>query len=794
MSPPNRSFALALAAAAALAACSSAPPARVRTVQIDRTTYGIAHITAPDYEGIGYGFAYAHAQDDLCLMADRLLTLRGERTRYLGAQGTAHISLNQLSNPRVDLFIRAHMDDAVLESAASAWSPDLQAAVRGYVAGYNRYLQNAVEAGTVPESCRGKPWLQPMTVGDVRRGVENTMILGSLGAFADAVLDADPPARQRGHASVDAPTPDGAAAELARDRFNSNPEGAAYGSNGWAFGRNATPDGHGVLLGNPHFPWSGPDRFWEVHLTIPGTLDVMGASGGMLPVVLIGFNRDVAWTHTVSTGQRFTLYELTLDPADPTVYLVDGQRRKMTARTVALPAGAEGSRPISKVFYDSEWGPIVAMPKAGLGWTASHAYALHDANTLNMRAGDTWMRMARAHDVGELRAAMGNQGLPWVNTIAADRQGNAMYADLSVVPDVSAAMLESCAPSPAAAALFDRAGLAVLDGSRSACAWSRDAAATQPGIIAARRMPVLVTPDWVQNSNDSYWLSNPDVPPATGISPLVGPVGTVQGLRTRSAIQEIRGRLAGSDGLAGDRMGPSELRSVIFRDRNFAGELVMDDLVAACKAADALLSRDAREGCRVLSAWDRTDDAGSAGAPLFREFWRKARGIPNVWRVPFDPGRPVATPSGLAMDRRATRDAVFQALAEAVALVRAAGFAPDVALGVPQSRVVHGHRVALHGGTEFEGVLNKLEAEGQQAIDAGGYRVDFGSSYLQVVTFDERGPLAQAILTYGQSGEPGSEHAYDQLPLFAAKHWQSLPFHPEDVEAQRIGQPLRLEY
>lgn len=763
-------------------------------MQIDRTTYGIAHITAPDDEGIGYGAAYAHAQDDLCLMANQLLTLRGDRTRYLGAQGTAAISLNHLSNPRADLFIRAHMDDPALARAASAWSPELLASVRGYVAGYNRYLQEAMAAGTVPGSCRGQPWLQPMTLGDVRRGIENTMILGGLGAFADAVLDADPPSGQRGKAAADVPARDAAVAEIARHRFNANPEGAAYGSNGWAFGRNATPDGHGVLLGNPHFPWSGPDRFWEVHLTIPGRLDVMGASGGMLPVVVIGFNRDVAWTHTVSTGQRFTLYELTLDPADPTVYLVDGQRRRMTARTVALPAAASGSRGISKVFYGSEWGPIISMPRAGLGWTATHAYALHDANTLNMRAGDTWMRMARAHDIAELRAALGNQGLPWVNTIAADRQGNAMYADLSVVPDVSAAMLERCAPSPAASALFAKAGLAVLDGSRSACAWPRDPDAAQPGVISARRMPVLVTPDWVQNSNDSYWLSNPDVPPMAGLSPLVGPVGTVQGLRTRSAIQEIRGRLAGSDGLAGDRMGPSELRSVIFRDRNFAGELVMDDLSAACKAADALLSPDAREGCRVLTAWDRTDDAGSAGAPLFREFWRKARNIPNVWRVPFDPGRPVATPRGLAMDKRATRGAVFQALAEAVALVRAAGFAPDVTLGVPQSRVLHGQRMPLHGGAEFEGVLNKLEAEGQRTIDAGGYRVNFGSSYMQVVTFDDRGPSAQAILTYGQSSEPGSEHAYDQLTLFAAKRWQPLPFHPEDVEAQRIGQPLRLEY
>ena len=93
-------------------------------------------------------------------------------------------------------------------------------------------------------------------------------------------------------------------------------------------------------------------------------------------------------------------------------------------------------------------------------------------------------------------------------------------------------------------------------------------------------MPVVISPDWVQNSNDSFWLSNPHVAPAAGISPLVGFVGTPQRLRTRSGIMEIEGRLAGNDGLGGNKMGADELRTVIFRDKNLAGMLVMDDLTA----------------------------------------------------------------------------------------------------------------------------------------------------------------------------------------------------------------------
>ncbi|MDB5730270.1 MAG: acylase, partial [Variovorax sp.] len=604
--------------------------------------------------------------------------------------------------------------------------------------------------------------------------------------------DAAPPAPgvRSGTAPVALPQ---AVAELARYRFNDNPEGGEFGSNGWAFGRNATPDGRGVLLGNPHFPWTGTNRFWEVHLTIPGQLDVMGATGGLSPMVAIGFNKDVAWTHTVSTGKRFTLYELKLDPTDPTVYLVDGQRRRMTARTVTLPA-APGATPASHTFYGTDWGPVVSLPAAGLGWSATTAYAIRDANTLNVRSADSWLRMARARNVDELRAAMGNQGIPWINTIAADRAGNAMYADLSVVPDVPAEMLRTCAPSPRAAALLGAAGLPVLDGSRAECAWRRDAGVAAPGITAPSRMPVVVTPDWVQNSNDSYWLSNPDLTPMAGIPPLVGPVGTVQRLRTRSAILEIQGRLAGGDGLPGNRMGAAEVRSVIFRDKNLAGLLVMDDLATACTANAPALSADAAQGCRVLAAWDRTSNSASRGAPLFREFWRKAKDVPKVWRVPFDAARPVATPAGLDMATSAVRDAVFQALADAVGVVRAAGFAPDVALGTAQSRLVRGQRIAIHGGDEFEGVLNKVETQGQRTLTAPGYQVNYGSSYMQAVTFDERGPVAQALLTYGQSSDPASPYWFDQLALFSAKEWHPLPFHPADVQAQRIGPALRLTY
>lgn len=784
--------ALAIASLVVLVGCASTPAPGSRSVTIERTAYGFAHITAQDYEGIAYGVAYAHAQDNVCQTAEHLLTARGDRAQFLGPTGSGEFGLGRMSNAQIDLFIRNHMDDAVLAKAADP-DAEVRSAMRGYVAGYNRYLQDVGPNG-LPEACRGKPWVRPMTASDLSRTTELSMIQGGLAALAPAVLEATPPAAKTSAAEpVD---PKQAAYEIARLSFNANPEGGEMGSNGWAFGRNATPDGRGLVLGNPHFPWFGTNRFWEMHLTIPGSLDVMGATGGLSPTVAIGFNKDVAWTHTVSTGKRFTLYELKLDPSDPTVYIVDGQRKKMTVKTVVLPAesAAPGAQPARKTFYSTDWGPVISLPRAGLAWTGTTAYAIRDVNQLNTRSASAWMKMGRARNVDELRAAMGNQGMPWINTIGADRNGNAMYADLSVVPDVSAELLKTCAPSPAAAGLFAAAGLAVLDGSRAACEWKRDSTAAMPGAIAPARMPVVVTPDWVANSNDGFWLANPNIAAPANISPLVGPVGVPQRLRTRSGILEIEGRLAGRDGLPGNKMGADELRSVIFRDKNHAGELVLDDLLAACRSAGASLTADQQAGCRALSSWNRTSTPEANGAPLFREFWRKAKDVPKVWRVPFDPARPVVTPAGLDMNTPVTRDAVFKALGDAVAAVRTAGFAPDAPLSQVQTRMVQGQKVAIPGGDEFEGVLNKVESQGQPVIGPNGYNINYGSSYIQVVGFDERGPVAQALLTYGQSSDPQSPRSFDQLPLFSQRKWVPLPFHRADVTAQREGAPLTLAY
>lgn len=399
----------------------------------------------------------------------------------------------------------------------------MQQRIEGYVAGYNHYLKERTAQG-LPAQCQAA-WVRPITAEDLVKLTRRLLVEGGVGQFAEALVGATPPNTV---AQVDSKAFEVAAANQQRFALD-------RGSNAVAVGRDRSFNGRGMLLANPHFPWVGGMRFYEMHLTIPGQLDVMGAALPGLPVINIGFNQHVAWTHTVDTSKHFTLYRLTLDPKDPTRYLLDGKSVPMDKTTikVAVKTADGGTREQSRTVYSSQFGPIVQWP-GKLDWDAKYAFSLRDANLGNDRVLQQWYAMNRAANLKELQTSVHTlQGIPWVNTVAADDQGQSLYMNLSVVPNVSAKKLAQCSDP--------RVGLQfiMLDGSRSACAWDVDPRAAQAGIFPAEQLPQLERTDYVQHSNDSAWLVNPKAP-LTGFSPVISQDKIGLGPRARFALQRLQ--------------------------------------------------------------------------------------------------------------------------------------------------------------------------------------------------------------------------------------------------------------
>ena len=81
--------------------------------------------------------------------------------------------------------------------------------------------------------------------------------------------------------------------------------------------------------------------------------------------------------------------------------------------------------------------------------------------------GGSFLNMGKARNVRDLlRRQDKGGGMPWVNTTAADRNGNVMYADHSVVPHVTNGMKVRCL-TPVGILLDTVAGLPGLDGTRA---------------------------------------------------------------------------------------------------------------------------------------------------------------------------------------------------------------------------------------------------------------------------------------------------------------------------------------
>ena len=75
-----------------------------------------------------------------------------------------------------------------------------------------------------------------------------------------------------------------------------------------------------------------------------------------------------------------------------------------------------------------------------------------------------------------------------------------------------------------------------------------------------------------------------------------------------------------------------------------------------------------------------------------------------------------------------------------------------------------------------------------QVIVLGVHGVGFGlrERGLGVVDFELRpdaGPVAQAMLTYGQSTDPKSPWYADQVQVFSRKEWPVLPFTAAKIKA-----------
>lgn len=415
---------------------------------------------------------------------------------------------------------------------------------------------------------------------------------------------------------------------------------------------------------------------------------------------------------------------------------------------------------MTHTVYSSQFGPVVQWP-GKLDWDNHYAFSLRDANLGNDRVLQQWYAMNRAGSLKELQTSVHTlQGIPWVNTLAADDQGQSLYMNLSVVPNVSAAKLAKCSDP--------RAGLQMimLDGAHSACAWDIDPRAAQPGIFPADQLPQLQRTDYVQHSNDSAWMANPKAP-LSGFSPVISQDNIGLGPRARFALQRLQT-------LEQQPITVTDLQDMVMDNEVYLAGQVMPDLLTFCAKHLGADAATLQPLCTSLKNWDQRANLDSGvGLVHFINLVQHLQQIPDAWRVAFDPAHPLTTPSGLAIDRAPVAKALRAAMLASSAEVSKLG----------QTRwgdIQVSGQTPIHGGPQELGIYNAM----QTVPRADGKReVVSGTSYLQIVSFDDKGPNAVGVLAFSESSNPASAYSKDQTQAFSEKKLRPLPFTEAQIKA-----------
>ncbi|MGO9198669.1 MAG: penicillin acylase family protein [Acidimicrobiales bacterium] len=752
-------------------------------VTIVRDSAGIPHITATNFRSLGYGEAWAFSQDNFCTLAQDFVTLNGDRSKYFGPNKLAvnYSAGTTSTNLASDFFWQSVRDSSLFKSETAAPPPigplpQVKAIYGGFVAGYNAYLKS----GQLNDpTCKNKAWVKPISLEDMfLRGVQIATEASSA-QFISYEAATEPPAAGSPKLASQAAThlDAGALAKLREDGSSSN------GSNGIGVGSTDTRAHDGMVLANPHFPWQGTERFWMVQLTVPGKYDAEGGTLEGFPLIGIGFNQNLAWTHTVSTDSRFTLYQLKLEAHHPMSYMVNGKAVPMGKETVRVNTG-HGSA--THTFYTTRWGTVVNLPPATYAWTSTTAYVLDDVNfTDEYRAANQYFEMGRATSVKDLLTVEEQYlAIPTFNTIASDDHGNALYADVGNVPNVTTRLIKACLPPGVPTEVYDVAGIVTLDGSTTSCAWGTNKGTPVPGILNGSQLPHLITTDFVENSNDSYWLADPSKP-FRAYSPIIGAVDVEQGLRTRLGDLMIAERVKGTDGLGPKGFTIPTLQAMWQGDRSYLAELVLPSLVAACRKTPKVRASDNKlvnlsHACDALAHYNGTGLLDASGGWLFSQWYQDVSST-GFWADKFNPAHPLTTPSKL---NTANPD-ILKALADAVQGLQAHDVALDASYGQVQDVVRNGSVIPIPGCDTgcFNAIYSNTGSPSPLAPVGYGEVYD-GSSLVMTTELTKSGPVSQGILTYSQATNPRSKWYSNMTKLYSKQKWVPLPYTPAQLSAQ----------
>ena len=392
-------------------------------VNVLRDRWGVAHIYAENEHDLFFAQGVVAAQDRLFQME---LWKRAGQGRLAEILGPAAL-------PR-DVNARALHYRGDMQAEYESYSPDTRAILTAFTDGINAYIGSLTApggpgfpvefqlAGFSPDTWRPEDCLNRMAAfsmtGNAFSELEHSRALTELGAkTASRLFDFDPPVALDPAPQLDLAGlgPDLLKNLVGSDRRIEFPAHSLEGSNNWTISGALTASGKPLLANDPHRVIALPSLRYMVHLVAPGW-DVIGAGEPGLPGVALGHNEHIAWGFTIFGLDQQDLYVEELNPANPLEYKTGAGWRTMETRKEVFFVKGAAAKEIDLKF--TRHGPVLwedGKRALALRWVGS------EPGTAGYLAS---LAIDRAENWEQFEAAVPRWKVPSENLVYADTAGN----------------------------------------------------------------------------------------------------------------------------------------------------------------------------------------------------------------------------------------------------------------------------------------------------------------------------------------------------------------------------------
>jgi penicillin amidase len=403
-----------------------------RPVTVLRDPWGIPHIYAETQDDLFFAQGFVAAQDRLFQMEVWRRTGEGRLAEIVGKSAVERDRFARLLRYRGDM-----------KAEYESYAPDAKEIITAFVRGVNAYIGSiAANKGHLPLEFRlagfaPEPWTPEVCLtrmagwGMTRNAsleVLRAKLVRELGPeMVDELIETDPPKKIEippglDLAGIDETVLGGALAAGAPVTFEPK-----QGSNNWVVDGTLSATGKPLLANDPHRSIQLPSLRWMVHLVGPGW-NVIGAGEPALPGVAAGHNDRIGFGFTIVGIDQQDLYVEETNPANPNEVRWNGAWVPMRIEHERILV--KGGAPVEADLKFTSHGPVLHEDPA-----RHRAYALRWVGSEPGTAGYlASLSLDRARSWPELLQALERWKVPSENQVYADVEGNIGWQATGLTP------------------------------------------------------------------------------------------------------------------------------------------------------------------------------------------------------------------------------------------------------------------------------------------------------------------------------------------------------------------------